>query len=353
MDEMHHSLTFGKTIEEARILSPLKGFNETIHRIEHRRDPLTGHRSIIGLSLAEKYKTMSDNTDHNLVESIAKSSSSQCVFCPSNVLTATPRFSEIDLPQGNIRVGESFLFPNLYPVARHHAIIVISKEHFLRPEDFSPELLANAFRAAQLFISRLPDIENSYASIICNYMPPAGASAIHPHLQVLVSRTPSNYAEELETALKRYNECRGACYWDDLIKAEKNEDERYVGNIGEVDWIAVFSPRGADEFLGVCAPGSYCDFDASLITALGEGVSRILRYYGSRNRSSFNFYMDLAQLKTRHPWSRVTVRTVTRQNVYPNYRSQVHCFQHLLETEVLVESPESIAKGLRNAFDNE
>ncbi|RDE17833.1 MAG: hypothetical protein C4K49_00840 [Candidatus Thorarchaeota archaeon] len=346
-------IRFEKVLEEAEILTPSAGFKLDTHEIEHRRDPLTGHRSLVGLRLIEKYRSLMGETDRELVDKLVASSAEKCFFCPDMVMSATPMFSKSIVSSGRIAVGESTLFPNLFPLSLYHAIIVPCKKHFLRPEEFTAGLIGDSLRAAQTFLRGIPLSKELYGSINCNYMPPAGASAVHPHFQFIVSTVPSSYTEETLNALKLYYRQYQSVYWDDLVEVEKEKKERYVGATGPVQWLCTYSPRGMNEILGVCPQGGLSKMEDRTIQGLGEGVSRALKYYGSHNYSAFNMSMDLGRLESDDPWNRLTVRLVTRQNFSAGYRAGEHFFQHMLATNVVVVPPEVLALELKQYFVGE
>ncbi len=86
--------------------------------------------------------------------------------------------------------------------------------------------------------------EAVYHIVNWNYMPPAGSSLIHPHLQVFsTSSAPNLMWTELE-ASRYYQESRGTNFWEDLVIAEKEAGERYLGKIGRTQWLTAFAPMG-------------------------------------------------------------------------------------------------------------
>jgi UDPglucose--hexose-1-phosphate uridylyltransferase len=347
---LKEKLAFHKEIETSVILSPLKGFEEDSHMIEHRQDPLTGFRSFVGLRLTDKYKTLVGETDHELVEKLVEESRQQCFFCPEKVLSATPRFPDSVVPSGRISIGEATLFPNLFPLSKYHAIVVPCKKHFLQPDEFSAPLLADTFRVAKQFLQGIKEGGQLYASINTNYMPPAGASAVHPHFQVVVSSIPNNYSEEIDSALDDYRRKHGSDYWADLVNEEKRRDERYIGKTGSIHWLTTFSPRGTNEVMGICPQGDFADLSDESLVDLGEGISRVLSYYGEHGYSSFNISLNIGKITSGNKQARTTARLVTRQNFSGGYRAGEHFFQHLLETEVIVVPPEVLANDLKAHF---
>ncbi|MFW9814963.1 MAG: hypothetical protein ACFFEW_03505 [Candidatus Thorarchaeota archaeon] len=336
--------------ESAVILNPLLNFDSDTHDIEVRRDPLLGSKSLIGLRLVEKYETLVGYTDYEFLDKLVRESSEKCFFCPDKVLTSTPKFEKDIIPEGRISIGESTLFPNLFPLSKYHAIIVPSKKHFLKPNDFTPEILNDAFVSTQKFISYLPTDETLYGSLNSNYMPPAGASAVHPHLQLIISSDSLNYAAKIQDAVAAYNKKHGHEYWEDLIEVEIELDERYIGSTGSIHWLTPFSPSKTNEVWGILPSGRFMDKSGSIIMDLAKGVSKVLAYYGDEDYSSFNLALELGDLTGDESTSRCFIRLVTRQNFSPGYRAGEHFFQHLLDTEVVVIPPEIVAGKLRNRF---
>ncbi|MFW9964803.1 MAG: hypothetical protein ACFFCX_14640 [Candidatus Sifarchaeia archaeon] len=336
--------------ELSTLRNPLRNFEIDTHAIEVRHDPLTGEKSLVGLRLMEKYETLVGSTDEEFLNNLVSESIGKCFFCPDKVNTSTPMFTNDILTEGRISIGESILFPNLYPLSKYHAIVVPSKAHFLRPNEFSPSLLRDAFLTAQKFISHLPSNEPLYGSINANYMPPAGASSVHPHLQVIISSQPMNYARKIQNALLEYRNKHGYDYWQDLIELEKELDERFIAEMGAINWLTLFSPSGTNEVLGILPVGSYKDSTPEIINYLAQGISNVLNYYGDEGYSSFNFSMDLGNLSDDSTSVRSTIRLVTRQNFSSGYRAGEHFFQHLLNTEVVVIPPEIVAEKLRIRF---
>ena len=47
---------------------------------------------------------------------------------------------------------------------------------------------------------------------------------------------------------------------------------------------------------------------------------------------------------------RCMLKIITRQNLYPNYRNDDYFLQKLLQSELIINSPEEIADALRKSF---
>ena len=125
------------------ILNPFKGFNEEVQRIEIRKDPLMGNTSVYNSGLKDKVKFFFGDCDPRLIKAMKEESAVSCIFCSDGIGENTPRYPANLVREGRIKVGEAVLFPNLFPVAKYHAVIVLSKAHFLRLSEFSPALIEN------------------------------------------------------------------------------------------------------------------------------------------------------------------------------------------------------------------
>ena len=116
-----------------------------------------------------------------------------CPFCPDSIGVATPTFED----GSRLRYGESVTFPNLYPYAERHIVTVITPDH--ATGRFGVRCLADALSGAAEALSRSP----GYASINWNYLPSAGASIVHPHLQGIADTEPTFLAGLYIAAARR------------------------------------------------------------------------------------------------------------------------------------------------------
>ena len=144
-------------------------------RLHFRRETLTGLSCRIS---SERSKRGIDRS------ASPEFSPEGCPFCGGSLTSATPCFTD----GKRIIVGESVTFPNLYPFAEWHTVTVISREH--RVSRFSAGQLADAFTGQAESLAG----HDGYASINWNFLPSAGASLAHPHLQGLVDTHPSPLA---------------------------------------------------------------------------------------------------------------------------------------------------------------
>jgi len=338
---------------KSKFISPLKNFQEDVHLLEHRQDPLMGTMSILGYNLADKAKMLFGDIDHDLIEQVAQESKPRCFMCPEKVNTTTPKYSSDILPQERVNLGEATLFPNLFPLSEFHAVCALTHTHYLNLRDFSPEILANGIQACLKFVKSAFNANSSakYMTLNCNYLFPAGASVVHPHMQVLGGDVPYTYLKSMLEDSLQYFEKNQSNFWNDLISAEKKARERYIGKTGEIEWIATFSPLGVNEVQGIIREKSnFLELSQTQVKALGEGISKILKFYEEEGYSTFNFVIYSGPMGETIDWFWSNMRIISRANVYKNYRTDDYFLQKLLGTEIILTPPEELADKLKVKF---
>lgn len=347
------AIAFERYEAPLEILNPLKGFIRETQLVEIRKDPLLGDTSVYNPVQREKVKTFFSRNDESLIEDMVRESSLKCLFCGENVEKSTPRYPPEIVPDGRLRVGEALLFPNLFPVAKYHAVISVSRRHFLRLPEFSPELIADSLRAAQAF-TRLVyarDPEALFVAVNANYLFPAGASLVHPHLQMIMSPLPYSYHGRLLTAAAEYHEDNGSCFYRDLIETERIRGERYVAGRGQWHWMTAFSPLGMNEITAVHeSSADFAGLPYGHIDALAYGISRVLLLYDELGHLSFNYSLLSAKAPAAQESFRCVLRIVNRQNLTANYRNDDFFLQKLLQSDFIVNLPEELALRLRPLF---
>jgi UDPglucose--hexose-1-phosphate uridylyltransferase len=337
---------------EAEFLSPLLGFKPAIHPIEFRKDPLTGRWCRINIERARRVKQARAKETADLAR-IVQESGVKCFFCPENLEKTTPMFPSY-FPAGRMKVGSARLFPNLFPFGEFHAVGVFSGEHYLSLDQFPPKLLEDCFRACldyfRFICSKRPEIK--YCMINWNCMPPAAASIIHPHVQILADHKPTPQVNELMEASREYHDRNGSNYWVDLIETERENGERWVGETGSITWLTSFAPQGNREVLAI--------FDkVSSLTETGEsdmkdfcqGLSKVLKGYHEMGVVSFNMSvfsgpngLDISDHYL------LNAKLISRPNFEPFYTGD-DGFMEKFHSEPIIEArPEDIAERLRGHF---
>jgi len=342
-------LELKREIETATFLSPLENFQTASQKIEVRTDPLTGRKSRLNVERARRPKHVKISSEFC---QILESSRKGCFFCPENIEKATPKFLS-PLPE-RIWVNEACVFPNLFPFVGHHAVAVISKEHCIDISSFKPELLSDCVRASLEYFRRILEIDPSAKiwNLSWNYMPPAAASLIHPHFQLVAEREPTFFLQTLLEKSREFHERTGSNYWRELVNLERNLGERYIGSRGSVHWLAAFSPIGNKEVVAVFENrSSLDDLSDQDIVDFCEGLSSILRGYGSMGVSSFNmgtFSAPVGEEWSRYYW--LNVRLVARPAPAQLYTGDIG-FMELFQLEPVIDTmPEDLASQLRSHF---
>ncbi len=179
-------IEFCRQEKTARCLDPRKGFEESRVGTEIRWDPLTGESARLGHFVGFKFLPVDFTRE-------IEESRPGCPFCPERILEVTPKFPPDLVPNGRVQRGEAVVFPNLSPYGEHSAVAVMCREHFIAPSGFTPPMLSDAFRACIDYFDHITHLPGTDFTIISwNYMPAAGSSQVHPHLQVYASEAPGS-----------------------------------------------------------------------------------------------------------------------------------------------------------------
>ncbi len=346
-------ITFSQWHQQAPFHNPLKGGQLDTHDIQVRLDPLTGHQSIFNGALEDKVSILFPDTDRSYAAQRAEETLKTCFLCEGRWKETTPRYSADLIPEGRLVRGETVLFPNLFPLAAYHAVVMVGSQHYRELNDFTPALLYDALSASIDFIVRChaANPEMAYFTINANYLPPAGASVVHPHLQVLGSPRPGTHHQGLLDASRAYHSHNGSCYWQDLTETEWMEGQRNIGVIGNSRWLTAFSPVGVNEVNAVWTEREhFLQWTEDDIRGMAEGLSGILRGYQDLGCSTFNFSCFSGPLGERTPEFRCMLRLINRQNLMPHHRTDDYYFQKLLRNEIIVRRPEALAELFRKYF---
>lgn len=355
-------MNFVRQVRTTRLVSPGKDGQPIIQSIEYRRDPLTGAIARINVARAERVRQAqavaagtSTSPGHALDEVIARTRAN-CVFCPENVDRNTPRFPADVWSAGRISRGETLIFPNLYPFAEHHAVGVLSREHFLDLDEFTVDMVADSLLAAQHYFKavhrRYPAVR--YPMWIWNYLPPSAASVVHPHVQLLMDRTPSALLGQILTASKRYYRCTGSNFWSDLISRESELEERLIHEDGTLAVLASFAPRGMrDVQIVLKYVSDLAELNQMQIEALAQAVITTLRAYKTAGVNSFNVVTYSASIGQPVDYFWLTARIISRPRFQPYYTNDTGFMERLFDEWVVETLPEDVARSLRAAYSAE
>lgn len=335
------------------LLNPMSQFQPDRQRIEVRRDPLLGHTSLYNPALGDKAKMLFGDIDRDWLGNMVAASAERCIFCPGR-LDNLPKYPPDLLPEGRIRLGEATLFPNLFGLARYHAVVALSDAHFLELGEFTVTRVGNALLAMQQFMAAVARTDESarYTTLNANYLFPAGACIIHPHFQLLSGPHPYGHHAMLLAAWRAYLDRTGSPYADDLVGTEHQHGERYIDGRGGWHWLAAYAPLGNLEIQAYHE--SVADFtrlDDAGVAALAEGLSSMLGLYEALGYLSFNFSL-YAQRNEETGGARLFLRLMTRQNPAPGYRCDDYFLQKLLQSDVILMPPEELARQAKPCLGN-
>lgn len=335
---------FDKILKISRFLDPNQGFAETKRYSEVRYDPLTGHSTrILDFPVREVKKV--DLT--GLIEA----SRQICPFCPQIVDLVTPKFSPDLASQERYACGEALCVPNAFPYDENVAVTVMAHTHYIALSEFTPRVMSDAFMCCFAYLEdiALRQPEMVFQSVNWNYMPLAGGSVVHPHLQIAASSSSTNYYAYSLPALARYREERGSDFWVDMVEEEKARGERIIAADGTLSWLVAFAPLGIFDILGVipdaCSPA---DIRGRVLEDLVSGILNVLRYIDSLNMQSLNLslYFHLGSpLFTPH------VRICPRVSIPPFETSQINYLGMLHNEAVTILKPEDICVGIKPYWD--
>ena len=333
----------------AHLHDPRRNFELVQVESEIRFDPLTGSTGrICHFSLA--------NLPVPDLSGIVSESRAACPFCPGKVESITPRFPEEVVPGGRMRRGEAVLFPNLFPYDDISAVAVICSEHF-HPMDAVPEqVVCNGIGLARDFFLHARDrVEDGggFGLATWNYMPPAGGTQVHPHMQVVLTANPGNAVTRELKAESAFLAHYGACYAQALLRAEQARGERFIASTGSVAWLVPFVPIG---LLGGCVawfPGraTLAELSDAEIVDFARGLSCALRGFAGRGMWSFNLTFFPARFGASNGSHWLSARLLPRFYLNPKLHVTDASYQQLLlEERFAMAYPEATAALLRAAF---
>lgn len=338
------SISFKKVEAKTRILSPFKGFSMDEIPLEIRFDPLTGQSGrVFDLPFKPERPDPSDI--------VRRSKEIFCPFCPESLEKSTPLFPKDVISEGRIVVGEATLIPNLLPFDKYAGVSIFSHQHYVSMNELVPETMQDAFAAALIFVKRIAELDSqvNYFSINWNYMPPAGSSIVHPHLQPNCGEVPTNEQRLQMEGCTRYYEDTGNSFWQDFMDAEKEDGNRYIGEIGNTFWTMSYLPMGflPDVYCIFSGHDSLLDLGAKDLGPFLEGLSLVLKYFDLNDILSFNVVIFSVR-KDQH--FRVNARICPRLFPRPIGNSDMAYLQAIHREPFTVRPPEAVCQQVKDVF---
>lgn len=345
-------ITFEYVERTARILNPLNNFEQLCQILQHRCDPLTGRKVLVSKNRFEYVKRFIES-DNDFKEGLAQSTKETCPFCPEKLEKSAPKFPPDIVPEGRIQFGEAICFPSLFAHNDFNAIVVPTRKHNLKLNEFSAAMLVDAFGACMEYFRRVlvSSPQAKYPTIAINFLPPAGSTIAHPHIQALSSDIPLQAVAELCRASVEYEQKTRVNYWTDLVDSEKSLRLRYLSSFEDTHWLTPFAPLGLNEAQAV-APGrsNFGQLASEGWQGIAEGIIRVLQYYSDVGIGSFNAVIYSGALDADKVPFRVNARIVSRYGYKPRFVSDIWALQYLLGTQEVYESPEDTCTRMTSYF---
>lgn len=350
LKEAFSLIIFRKTEKRQKILNPMKDFAEQETIFEYRTDPLTGRNTTVITGMLG-YVAKFLASDKTLLDSLVEQSRIGCPFCPENVRIKTPMFPLEFLKDGRIFVGDSVIVPNIAGHAEKSALAVLSKQHHLKLAEFAPKLLVDGFEGSSVYLKRLKETSHAprFPVFIFNYLPPAGSSIFHPHMQILVRDRPFFLVKLMLDKSRAYFRRTGRSFWSDLLEKERVGD-RYLLNKKRVEWIVPFAPlRGMNEVQAIVRGKSQLlELDGDDWFGLAEGMSKVLGFYGRQGYSCFNVILISGPMDKHLDYFDVNLRIISRPGVQATSFTDAWAAPYLLWDGEAVEPPEQLAEKIRD-----
>ncbi|MCL5972773.1 MAG: hypothetical protein M1499_09480 [Firmicutes bacterium] len=343
-------MEFERITRTTHYLDPRKDYQQTTIESEIRRDPLTGMSGRIAHFAGVQFPEID-------LEELSRLSLSRgpCPFCPELVEQVTPKFPSDISPQGRFRQGEAIVFPNLSPYDTHSAVTVMTKAHLVPVGDLTPQRIQDALSASVDYFRAVNRVEHhmGYGLISWNYFPMAGASLLHPHLQIYATDHPGNFLGAEIEAGKRYREQTGHIFWEDLIAEERRRGERYVGAVGNTEWLMPFVPQSFVADVQAIFPGRYSILDLTTtdLRDFALGLQHIFRYMEQRHIYSFNvaFFPGAAAVDDTWVHARLSFRGMFNPLLHS---ADVSAIRQLYDEPFTTSYPEEVARDLAPMFNH-
>jgi UDPglucose--hexose-1-phosphate uridylyltransferase len=218
-------------------------------------------------------------------------------------------------------------------------------------ENLTPETMYDAFSASILYLKRVAQFDPvvHFFSINWNYMPPAGSSIVHAHLQPNAGEVPTNMLREQLHGCRTYRKENQRDFWEDLIQAEKQKDERFLWKIGSTFWVMSFVPLSFLPDVQCLFPEHTTLLQLSMddLECFLEGLSRTLQYFLQENIYSFNISIFSTREEEGH---RVNARICPRLLPRPIGNSDIAYSQMVHKEPFTVRPPEVVCRSMKEMF---
>ena len=335
-------VSFNSYREKSFLKNPLKNFSEDVQEVEYRQDPLTRAWTRLNIDRANRPHQAPSKPPMKITEK------KDCFFCKKHINDKTPEFSKSVVPEGRIKQGDFVLFPNLFPFAAHHAVGILTENHNASLSKITAKMWADAltgtiswFKKVHAFDSRM-----RFTSINMNYMMPAAASVIHPHMQATVDKFPTNQSDLIYRNSWEYLDATQSNFWNELCK---EDNKRKIFNSRNISWHASFAPKAANEVTGIIKGKSgFLDLTPKNIEELADGLSKVFRALEKLGVRSANMAIFASPLNENlSHFFNMHVVIISRPETKELYTAD-RGFMEVLHKEAIVSYiPEDFAKRMK------
>jgi galactose-1-phosphate uridylyltransferase len=255
-------------------------------------------------------------------------------------------------PEGRLARGRCVLFPNLNPYEVNSPVVAIGDRPYVEADQLDSQDVTDAFCLMREFFARLPARVAASGVVGWNFLPAAGSSIPHPHIQALASgRTPDRQKRERRGEL-RYQHRAGTPFWTDLIAAEK-KGPRWLGARRNWSAMVAFAPRSVvpETWLVHRAATSLLDASNAALGGLAEWVVRLAAAHHAEGVYAFNLILNPTAAQRGLP-SRLRARFLPRVYVVEPIHSSDWVWVNLGTEEGLTSiTPETWARTVRDRLD--
>ncbi len=341
-------IEFKRGLKTVEVLTP-EG-TPLSYELEYRWDPLTARVSVICPHLKEKWTDFYSVRDEEWLQKIVAHSKDNCPFCRPTIDAIAAKFPPEQIEDKLLRYDDVYVFPNLFPRTDFEAVITSPDFHYLNLDEFTPELLYKFLNAALECIKKAYKKNDKllYPIIGGNYLPPAGASLVHYHMQLSMQEYPFEHLRALIESSAQYARTEHSNFWLDLMQGNKS---REIARKDNLYWYTPFAPTGFCEVRAIVSRPNFLAVTTEDVSGLAEGLSAILTYYYDHGFAAFNFIIYSGRLDSGNNGFPPGLQILARPNPRPNYLSIDSWYMPLmLEQTVVLERPEALAREMRDYF---
>jgi galactose-1-phosphate uridylyltransferase len=266
-----------------------------------------------------------------------------CPFCPDNIPKITPKFNPALFGSDRYRVGEAVCFPNAFPYDENGAVTVMTEKHFVPIDELTEKIIKDAISCCIEFLADVSSgqPEAVYQSINWNYLPDAGSSILHPHLQITASSIPTNYYSDVVKNIA----VKGGDLFVRLVSEEQRLNERFLSRKEFFSWMLAFAPEGVFDVMAISHEYfKPSDLSGARLDELVNGICKSIKFISSKRIISYNMSLFFL-LGNMHfiPHMRLCPRTT----VPPLDTCEINYMKMLHNEPMSTMKPEMVAEEFR------